>query len=507
MLLRLIYIFSFCLLAACAPKEIHAPEKKGSEDSASKVQDFSTEEFFSYNYLQENLLQDSYAQNKINLNYQVLSSTGSLVMGLGSDDFILSESQTAVNRFNLSISNPGDGQNVDIVIALDITSNAKTLVSTLKSQVESFVKTLQARNIKPLLCLVTFKDHTEKKCDKIVADNPATAVNENLQYFLDDLGKAKVASGGDSDQNQLRALMDASKSPFRPNAQRIILLLTQSGFHYAPKKEGDAKADAPTYAEALKAVVGSQARVFALAPNKPGYNQKFETQAALIDLISGQYFSYEDFSKGKLKFEEIFESIRDKLTHQYEIQYVVESNPGLSPTLPLKDRIFQLKVKNHSDYKIRMISMLSNQPEGHSEYRKVWRLAREAKMQSVNNSVYINGNKVSGGYYFEKYNLRFDEAPSDGSQIYVTYDPANFRDAVLTKPIVMPADIDLLGVKINFNDVVMPVESLRLSTDIDGNFVLDPAIFVFTYHDPYSIFKTGGLRIKIFGEVVPGKKK
>jgi hypothetical protein len=504
-IVSLILFLSLALSTACAPKELQPPAPKSTDDQVSKAEDFSSEEFFPYVSLKESANQDSYEEHRITLNFQVVNSNGAIVMGLAPEQFELKENQIPVPNFNMTISNPGDGQKVDIVIALDITSNAKNLVSTLKTQAEVLVKTLQSRNIKPLLCLVTFKDHTEKKCDKFVEDNPVTAVNENLQFFLDDLNKAKVASGGDSEQNQLRALIDASKAPFRANAQRIILLLTQSGFHYAPKKEGDAKADAPTYLEALKAVVGSQARIFALAPSKPGYEQKFGAENPLVDPIKGQYFNYEDFNKNKIKFQDIFDSIREKLTHQYQILYTIERNPGLNSSLPLTSRRFQLSVKNQSGYQVQMASMLSNQPLGHPQYKKIWRLAREAKMQSVNNAVFINGDKLESGYYFEKYNLRFDLAPPDGAKIFITYDPANFRDAVLTKPIVMPADIDLQSVQVKFNDKDMKVEELRLSTDVQGNFVLNPSIFVFTYHDPFLIFKNQGLRIKVFGEVIPGK--
>ncbi|MFN7453191.1 MAG: vWA domain-containing protein [Pseudobdellovibrionaceae bacterium] len=493
----LILIFGMTFSLACTKTDFAPAEliDQGGEETES----FETTAEFQMKPVEEFFEQDLLTENKTSLILQVLDSRGFSVPGLKAQDFKLTENSVDVSKFQVSSSSVNLGQRADIVFVFDHTSSMEGSINDAKNKVKEFVEKLRAKNIQALLCLVTFKDKTTKKCDRIVEDNPRTPTNENLDAFLDELTRLEASGGGDMDENQLRALIDAaSVTPWRANSQRISILVTDAGFHYTPGNEGDAKKDAPRYEEAVVAIRKAQMSVFAVAPDEPGYNSNFQSFPALTQIMGGGYFKYRDLLRGRITMESIFSSIVDQISTQYQIEYISEENPGLDPELPLKDRQIFVTAGNAA-FTVKKISQLSNFPDGRIEGKKKFRLSKEPRRKLGRIFVKVNGVPLTTGFRVERDELVFQKAPPSKSRIELLYDPEDLRDSFQLSSLVLPADLELNTLRVAFNDVTVGFAELRLSRDSEGRLILDPGSIVFSLEDPYRLFERKGLKIQVFG--------
>lgn len=493
-------ILSSLMLVSCAKKDFVSPP---SAEAVSQIsQDYSLDQFFPYKVSQDYFEQDQYDRNQTTINFQVVDANGASVGTLKKSDFEVFENSSTVSNFDVSSQTVNLGQKADIVFVIDITSSMQPTINSVKTRVRAFVEQMKKKQVQALLCLVTFKDRTEKKCDVIVEDNPNTPNNENLDQFLNDVSKLDVRGGGDTDENQLRALIDAAKSPWRPGAQRLAVLITDAGFHYQPDNKGAAKDDAPFYGDAMTAVQNSQLSLFAVAPQEDGYSRPFQGNPSLVNLSKGAYFDYDQVVDGKIGMDQVFNTIVDRVSTDYSVRYVVEDNSGLNSGLPMSQRQIQLRVKGRPDYKVIVKGQSSNLPNGHPEYKKRYKLSRKPREgQNRNLNVRVDGQKYSGGYRIEKNELVFDQAPQAGAKVEVSYDPASLREGMTVKSLILPEKLKLETLKVFFNTVEVGIDQLKMSRDIDGNLVLDPEFSVFSSEDPFRIVERGGLVISVTGVV------
>ncbi len=124
----------------------------------------------------------------------------------------------------------GQGRPVDIVFVLDITESMQPYIDAVKQNVISFVKDLAGNNRDYRLGLVTFEDYVVSKDN----DPPLPykmAMTSNVKEFTDWIGALHAGGGGDIPEDQLDALAYASTFPFRPEAQGIIILVTDAPPH------------------------------------------------------------------------------------------------------------------------------------------------------------------------------------------------------------------------------------------------------------------------------------
>jgi hypothetical protein len=126
----------------------------------------------------------------------------------------------------------GQGRPVDIVFVMDVTESMQPYIDAVKQNMIAFARDLQSNNRDYRLGLVTFEDYVVSKypdCNCAYRDKLTNDVNE----FISWVGSLHAGGGGDIPEDQLDALAYASSFPFRPEAQVILILITDAPPHHA----------------------------------------------------------------------------------------------------------------------------------------------------------------------------------------------------------------------------------------------------------------------------------
>src|SRR5258708_25196881 len=126
----------------------------------------------------------------------------------------------------------GQGRPVDIVFVMDVTESMQPYVDAVKQNVISFAHDLQSNSRDYRLGLVTFEDYViskEPDCNCAYRDK----FTSDVKTFTDWVGSLHAGGGGDIPEDELDALAYASKFPFRPEAEGIIIIVTDAPPHHA----------------------------------------------------------------------------------------------------------------------------------------------------------------------------------------------------------------------------------------------------------------------------------
>ena len=132
----------------------------------------------------------------------------------------------------------GQGRPVDIIFVLDVTESMQPYIDAVKQNVIQFAQDLQSNSRDYRLGLVTFEDY-------VVSAYPdcncayRNSFTSDVKQFTDWVGSLHAGGGGDIPEDQLEALAYAAKFPFRPEAEGIIIIVTDAPPHH----DGDGSAD------------------------------------------------------------------------------------------------------------------------------------------------------------------------------------------------------------------------------------------------------------------------
>ena len=132
----------------------------------------------------------------------------------------------------LDFRGQGQGRPVDIVFVFDITESMQPYIDAVKQNVITFAQDLASNNRDYRLGLVTFEDYVVSKepdCGCPYRNKMTGDVHE----FTTWVGGLHAGGGGDIPEDQLDALAYASTFPFRPEAQGILIIITDAPNHYA----------------------------------------------------------------------------------------------------------------------------------------------------------------------------------------------------------------------------------------------------------------------------------
>jgi FHA domain/Integrin beta chain VWA domain len=135
----------------------------------------------------------------------------------------------------------GQGRPVDIVFVLDITESMQPYIDAVKQNMINFAQELAQNHRDYRLGLVTFEDYVVSAYPDCNCDYRKTMTSD-VQKFIDWVGTLHAGGGGDIPEDQLDALAYAATLPFRPDAQGIVILITDAPPHVAgdgPDPTGD----------------------------------------------------------------------------------------------------------------------------------------------------------------------------------------------------------------------------------------------------------------------------
>ncbi|MBM3996209.1 MAG: VWA domain-containing protein [Planctomycetes bacterium] len=224
---------------------------------------------------------------------------------------------------NVKPYNPAD-RKLDIVFVLDITQSLDAQIAGLRDGIGQFVKGLKDRDLdEARIGLIGFRDFTvpnEVHFEWLKFDK-GSLFTTDLKAFSREVGKLKATGGGDDPESSLDAIKKASEYPFRPDAKRILLLITDE----KPQTKGNSLKMSGAQ-EALRAAKIDQVH---LIINK---KRDYVDYKGLHDVARGGLFDFHEASKGT---KEGFAAILPHLSKEIAVTIGApepKSAPPVQPT-------------------------------------------------------------------------------------------------------------------------------------------------------------------------------
>ena len=202
------------------------------------------------------------------------------------------------------------GRPVDIVVVFDVTESMGPFIDGLKEATIDFADRLSKANRDYRLGLVTFEDY-------IIRDE--RVFTRSAREFKSWVGALRPTGGGDIPENSLDALLLASSFPFRPDAQAVLILITDAPNH----TRGDGSEKTNRYGREITQVSGAEVlaemkkanlNVFSISP--PPF------MAPDLHMIAKESAGrhYNIVSEGE-RFPELISEIGRSLASQYFLTY------------------------------------------------------------------------------------------------------------------------------------------------------------------------------------------
>lgn len=440
---------------------------------------------FNYERTRDEFKQEKHDVNKTAVVFKALDNDGRSVAGIDPDDLYVEENGIEVKNYTLRSNDTRDPRGVDIVFALDITGSMDEEINAVKFAIRDFVQKLATKNVNARLCAVTFKDWTFQYCRKFM----------DTETFLDFLSRLDPEGGDQPKENSLGAIVDAATvTPWDAQNQRVIIPITDIGFWIMPIDRNKEEArHAPTYEQLMTAVKNSHAMVFPITPKMPAFSKNYFQYPSLPKMSGGEWFDLRKLEKGQTTMDDIFEKIGDVITTNYVVEYNVEDNEGLNPTLPLRDRNVEVHLLPTSGAStVQKQSVTSTMPYGRPDYVKRFKLKSGVKSSSL--EVYINGERIAEGYSVEGSDLTFSLPPEPGAEIVAYYENKALRDNVKVQSLLLKG-VMVQNLKVWLNGIAAPETDYMTSTTNSGETVFDLKNSAFDEKDPYMIRTQGHLRI------------
>lgn len=191
------------------------------------------------------------------------------VIGARAEHFWLYENGERIRDFTVKREGRGGIAAVDVVFALDVTASMSNEIAEVRDNIIAFAEALSGAGVDFRLAMVTFGD-------EIRGIYPFTG---DVLTFQSDVGNQRATGGDDTPENSLEALYQASILPFRPEAHRVVVWITDAEFY-----EGNARCRHTT-ASIITAMLGQAAVVHAIGA---GYAR--EMYERITGPTGGSYF-------------------------------------------------------------------------------------------------------------------------------------------------------------------------------------------------------------------------
>ena len=340
-------------------------------------------------------------KRKTTINFRAFhADDGSNISDLRKQDLILKEDAVTVNNYTLSRRNKSYQPQLEIVFVIDVTTTMANEIRRVKESIIDFVNNLDSIDVETQLCLVTFSDFLEKKCDAFVNDVASTTDNENLLQFIADihnivLDNSNGRGGGQyMNENSLGGLLSAAyDTPWSQDSQRMAVLITDAWFWDAdgnkkldPIYDGITEGDeTPSYSDVLNALNEKGVQVFAVTPDLPGFSRDYDKsvqvhfspfggwpsydqekrkkkkrgkrglEPSLVEYTGGQWFDIERLNRNEITINDIYDYIINQVQTFYRIKYLSSDNPGLTVDNIDQSQIFLENAENNLQIRIQNI--------------------------------------------------------------------------------------------------------------------------------------------------------
>jgi Mg-chelatase subunit ChlD len=137
------------------------------------------------------------------------------------DNIFLYENGTRIQDISLGKDTSGGVSAADVVFVLDVTGSMGGIIDGVKAHIKEFADSIRSHGFDLRLGMVTFLDYIENVY-------PFTTDIDSFKVSVD---KQYAHNGGDEPENSLDALFQASLMPYRENAGRIVIWITDATYH------------------------------------------------------------------------------------------------------------------------------------------------------------------------------------------------------------------------------------------------------------------------------------
>lgn len=244
-----------------------------------------------------------------------INKTCAMTGNLKKEDFKVDENNKDTSINSVYFSGNGSGKTLDLAVVFDDTGSMQQQIDAMKSKVQSLTDQIKDTGMDVRYALVTFKDNVSVK----------TNWTSDPKGFQNSVKALKATLGGDVPEDSLDAIENVISMSFRPDAQKVILVITDASAHY--------KGDGTTYSMYTKDEVMSDLKKNGIIfiPVSPTF--KSPTEAVdLRDIANEIQSMWIDMNSAN--FSGILENFKQIITGTYVIEYVsLDVTPSTTRTV------------------------------------------------------------------------------------------------------------------------------------------------------------------------------
>jgi Mg-chelatase subunit ChlD len=216
----------------------------------------------------------------------------------------------------------------DVVFVLDVTNSMQWAIDDLKNGIGKFADSLAKARIDFRLALVTFQDITNPGEKVEVVQFKGGPFTADAGVFRDEVSRLKASGGGDIPESSLEGVRAACDLPFRKDATKVLLLVTD-----APPKVvrfGDPEAAVRQAADRVRDANIDAVHTVVLRLDREAYEPLTKAGA---DKAGGKYFNLSDVVRGDEGFDAVLASFGSAVTAA-----AIARNPAGAPRVAARSK-------------------------------------------------------------------------------------------------------------------------------------------------------------------------
>ncbi len=118
----------------------------------------------------------------------------------------------------------------DIMFVLDCTGSMQGEIDAIRDAITHFADSITAESVRARVGLVEFRDRLFKEEHRVITFNGQIFTSDPM-LFREQIAGLRAKGGGDEPESSLDAMMLALKQPFDPEANKVIVLITDAPPH------------------------------------------------------------------------------------------------------------------------------------------------------------------------------------------------------------------------------------------------------------------------------------
>jgi len=239
---------------------------------------------------------------------------------LKSENFKVKDDANDIAIDNFYFTGNASGHKLDLAIVFDTSGSMDNEIKALQLKVRDLISKINSSKLDAKYSLITFK-----------ADVEAAKVNwtNDTGYFIDAIEKLSASGGDSGPENSLSGIETVLSFGFRPDAQKVILVITDEPSH----QKGDGYRNSTYTVEgANKNLSTSGVILIAVSPDfrnpsvDPGVPRSDLPKYADMRVIANEIGLWIDINSAD--FSTILDQFKGILTGTYAIEY---TSPDLTP--------------------------------------------------------------------------------------------------------------------------------------------------------------------------------